>query len=142
MKNRERLFDFTKERLKKLKWDGKQRFYFAKNCEALCIAVNKFSKTYYAHWSTSVVGKDGRLKSIGKKDEVSNTKAPASRRSLSDERLELQFRSPRPFTQKHYYSSSPEDDTVEVPITRSEELGEPRFKNKIEESIWRLKQKK
>jgi len=76
MKNRDRYFDFTKERLKKLKWNGKQRFYFAKNCEALCIAVNKFSKTYYAHWSTSVVGKDGRLKSIGKKKELGSYEIP------------------------------------------------------------------
>ena len=75
-------------------------------------------------------------------DEVSNTKAPVSRRPLSDAKLELQFKSPRPFRQKYYYYGSPEDDTVEVPITRSEELGEPRFKNKIEESIWRLKNKK
>ena len=75
-------------------------------------------------------------------DEVSNTKAPAPRHSLSDAKLELQFGSPRPFRQKHYYWSDPKDDLIEVPITRSEELGEPRFRNKIEESIWRLKQKK
>ena len=39
-------------------------------------AVNKFSKTYYAHWSTSVVGKDGRLKSIGKKKELGSYEIP------------------------------------------------------------------
>jgi len=67
LKNKERLIIFTKQNLDALKWNGKQSFYFARNFEALCIAVNKYSKTYYAHWSISVVGKEGRLKSIGNK---------------------------------------------------------------------------
>ena len=76
MKNRNRLIVFTKEKLNKLKWDGKQRFYFAKNQEALCLGVNKFSKTYYAHWSTTIVGEDGRLKSVGHKKQLGGFEIP------------------------------------------------------------------
>jgi len=76
MKNRERLIKFTKINLERLKWNGKQTFYFARDFEALCIAVNKFSKTYYAHWSDSIIGQNGKIKSIGRKKELGGFNMP------------------------------------------------------------------
>ena len=76
LKNKERLIIFTKANLAALKWNGKQTFYFARDNQGLCIAVNRYSKTYYAHWSISVAGENGRLKSDGKKKMLGGFNIP------------------------------------------------------------------
>ena len=51
-------------------------FIFAKDFEGLCAAKNKFSITYYAHWSNSIITQNGRAKSAGKKKELGGFHIP------------------------------------------------------------------
>ncbi len=62
----EKTIPFKKAILEKLNpADGEWRY--AKGIEYLCIRVFENNKTYYASWSTPVIGEDGRLRYIGKK---------------------------------------------------------------------------
>ena len=53
---------------------------------------------------------------------------------------ERSFNRPTTF-QKHFYWSKSEDDYIEVEPAKEDPLGLPRFKNKIEESIYWAKKK-
>ncbi len=66
MIKRNKIIDFTKEKLENLKYSGKREWWFAKNFEGLCIRVNKHKKTYYVHWSIPKY-EDGRFIRVGKK---------------------------------------------------------------------------
>ena len=67
-------------------------------------------------------------------DEVTGTKKPLSYKP------ERSFNRPKTF-QKHFYWSKSEDDYIEVEPAKEDPLGLPRFKNKIEESIYWAKKK-
>ena len=53
---------------------------------------------------------------------------------------ERSFNRPTTF-QKHFYWSKSEDDYIEVEPAKEDPLGLPRFKNKIEESIYYAKKR-
>ena len=59
MFERNKLIEFTKEKLENLRYLGKRGWWFAKNFEGLCIRVNKHKKSYYVHWSIPKY-KDGK----------------------------------------------------------------------------------
>ena len=77
-----------------------------------------------------------------KKEEIVDKVSGTKKQQPLDYRSELRFKSPTPFRQKHYYwSSSSDEDYIEVMPAKEDPLGLPRFKNKIEESIYWAKKK-
>tara|TARA_B100000959_G_scaffold13803_1_gene13640 strand:+ start:220 stop:1119 length:900 start_codon:yes stop_codon:yes gene_type:complete len=71
----EKTIPFKKAILEKLNpADGEWRY--AKGIEYLCIRVFENNKTYYASWSTPVIGEDGRLRYIGKKKKLGGFHIP------------------------------------------------------------------
>jgi len=82
---------FIKDELKRLKFSGKGRFYYAENFEGLAIYVGKDEKTYYAHWSEPIIDKStGKIKRFGKKKRLDGFHVPLDeikkkvRRNLDD----------------------------------------------------------
>lgn len=71
----DQLIEFTKANLDNLKYeDGEWRY--AKNIEGLCIRILKTKKSYYAHWSIPVIGKDGYCKRVGKRKKLGGYHIP------------------------------------------------------------------
>ena len=58
---------FVKRKLESLKYNGRRTIYYSEQDEGLCLVVNKHKKSYYAQWSTSIITKTGKIRSIGKR---------------------------------------------------------------------------